>query len=502
MKRCTSNHAILLGAVLSLCVCSRAAGSEPTPEQVAWVRSIDEALKPAQESGKDVLINFTGHGWCHYCTLLERAVFAQPEFAAATEHFVLVEIDFPSAASETDEGGKVTSDDTAETSKIKRYRAWQSQYLVPGMPTVVVTDAYGKPVGYAGYEKGITPTSFLNQVEKYRAARLARDRELKEADGKAGKERAAHLDAALECVAQYLGRLEDRKGDPLLNWYPDVVAEIRRLDADDALGLRGKYDRRRQDLESFVEAERVFAKLTDFTLKSEYKEALAYIEQVLPAVSDPKMIWRLVGAREFYFEQDKQHSAAIDHARRLLAGWELTRDQREYLQDRIAYNLKNLGRCAEATSQFDELIEANDDRPAQQLKYLNRKAFYLHHAADAAGDRTEAIIAFQRFRERCELHSEEWQTATWGLSMQFQKSMRFREALALREELVAVEKTPEWLLDLVETQISLGLTEEAAQGLDSADRSIRLIPAVRKEDKDRAERLNTRLRDLRRKLGQ
>ncbi len=456
----------------------------------------------ARQADKDVLINFTGHGWCHYCTLLERAVFAQPECAVATEHFVLVELDFPSAASETEEGEKDASGGRAETNKIKKYREWQSQYLVPGMPTVVVTDARGKPIGYTGYEKGITATSFLNQVEKYRAARLARDRELKEADGNAGNERAAHLDAALECVAPFFGGLEDRNGDPLLSWYADAVAEIRRLDADDALGLRTKYKRRLRDLQLFVESERVFAKVNAFKLKSEYKEALAYIEQVLPEVSDPKMFWRLVGAREFYFEQDRQHAAAIDHARGLLARPELTRDQREYLQDRIAYNLKNLGRYAESASQLDELIEANRDGPAHHLKYLNLNPWFLHYAADASGDRTEAIVACQRYREQCELLSEHWETATWMLSVQFQKAKRFREALALREELVAFDKTPESLLSLADTQISLDLRHEAAQSLDSAEGLIQLIRAVRKEDRDRAEGLNTRLRDLRRKLGQ
>ncbi|HVC95341.1 MAG TPA: thioredoxin family protein [Pirellulales bacterium] len=287
------NHAILLGVVLSTCVCSpvalpRAASSEASANKVEWVRSIDEALKLAQQNDKDVLINFTGHGWCHNCTLLEHEVFAQPEFAVVTEHFVLVELDFPSAVFDTEDGEKDASGGAAETNRIKRYREWQSQYLVPGMPTVVVTDAHGKPVGYTGYEKGVTPASFLNQVEKYRDARLARDRELKEADGNAGKERAAHLDAALECVAPFFGGLEDRNGDPLLNWYADVVAEICRLDTDNALGLETKYERRRQTLKSFVEAEKVFAKLNEFQLKSQYKEALALIEQVLPAVATRK----------------------------------------------------------------------------------------------------------------------------------------------------------------------------------------------------------------------
>ncbi|HVC95342.1 MAG TPA: hypothetical protein VND64_16720 [Pirellulales bacterium] len=186
----------------------------------------------------------------------------------------------------------------------------------------------------------------------------------------------------------------------------------------------------------------------------------------------------------------------------MLASSELTRDQREYLQDRIASNLAHLGRYAEAASQLDELIEANQDRPAQQLKYLNRKALHLHHAADASGDRTEAIIACQRYRERCEPHSIDWETASWMLSVQFQKSMRFREALAIREELVAFEKAPEWLLDLAETQLSLDLTENATRRLDEADRLIQSIQAVRKADKDRAERLTTKLRELRRKLGQ
>jgi hypothetical protein len=470
--------------------------AERASAPVRWIRDIDEGLKLARESGRDVLINFTGHGWCHYCTLLERAVFAQPEFAAAAaEQFVLVELDFPRGMSQRSADDSDELPNSNESQMLRKYGAWQSRYFVRGFPTVVVADARGRPVAYTGYDKGISAGSFLRELESFRGARQARDRALQRAAGATGDERAALLDAALDSIVRYLGTLESQNGDVLLSWYADIVAEICLLDTGDALGLRGKYVRRQQDLREFLAAEEVFARLDDF---KSHQDTLDYIERVLPTVTDPKMNWRLEYARQVHLEWDKQHAAAVENARRLLNRTNLSRDQRECLQDRVAFNLTKLGCYDDAFALLDALIGANEDRPHRQLKYLATRAWYLDAAARGNRDRTQAIAAFERLRERCQPGSDDWETATWGLALQLQASQRFREALALRRELVAANPLPEMLLDLVETRISLDPNADVAAALENVERWLKTYDFARASEHDRLERLTTRLRDLRR----
>jgi tetratricopeptide (TPR) repeat protein len=380
---------------------------------------------------------------------------------------------------------------------MKKYREWQSKYLAPGVPTVTLVDSHGRPFAYTGYETGITPASFLRQLDQYHAARIRRDRAMRQAAGKTGTERATLLDAALECVAPNLGTLAERNGDPLLNWYGDTVAEICRLDTDDTLGLRTKYKRRQEDLRLFVESEQVFAKLTKIQSNA---DALAYIASVLPTVTDAKMAWRLERARQIRLEHDHQNEAALENARRLLGRSDLTRDQRDDLKDRVAFNLKNLSRFSEAVAQLDELIAANEDRPGRQLEHLNFKAFCLKYAADEGGDRDAAIAAFQQWRARCKPGSDDWQVATRTLAIQLQTLARFQEALALRLELVRCAAEPHFLLDLTETYLSLGRMADATKTLREAERSIGSMASDRQDDRNAVQRLTARAVELKQQL--
>ncbi|HEX4145653.1 MAG TPA: thioredoxin family protein [Pirellulales bacterium] len=469
--------------VLILAFPPPAAAAEPAPAKVHWLRGIDAALQLAAKTDRDVLINFTGRGWCYYCELLDRDVFAKSEFAAAADDFVLVEIDFP----------RLDEPPESDAAAMKKNREWQSKYLAPGVPTVVLVDAHGLPFAYTGYEPGITPASFLRQLKQFRAARGRRDRAMREAGRKAWTERATALDVALQSVAPHFGTLAERGGDPLLSWYGDTVQEICQLDSDDALGLQTRYKRRQEDLRQYVESEQVFAKLSKIESNA---EALAYIAAVLPTVTDPNTAWRLERVRQIRLEQDRQNEAALANARRLLARPDLTRDQRDDLKDRVAFNLKNLSRYSEAVAQLDELIAANEDRPNRQLDPLSFKAWCLKYAADDGGDADTAIAAFQAWRARCKPGSDDWHVATRNLGIQFQQLGRFEQALAMRRELVACEAAPHFLLELTETYLSLGKTAEAEKTLSDAERAINAMPSERQEEQKTVAWLTGRATDL------
>src|SRR5262249_5754883 len=126
-----------------------------------------------------------------------------------------------------------------------QYLKWVEQYLIQGYPTVVLADPTGRPYAYfVGYKSGTTPAAYLEQLHKAQAARIARDREFASAKEATGAARAQKLHAALSAVAENLGSTEGHEDDPVLVLYKAEVDEIRRLDAENILGLKAIYDTR------------------------------------------------------------------------------------------------------------------------------------------------------------------------------------------------------------------------------------------------------------------
>lgn len=139
----------LLLAVLTLSSLTALAGGDQ------WLTDLEEAKKIAAKEGKSILIDFTGSDWCHWCIKLKKEVFGLDEFTAeASKQFVLVELDFPRK-----------SDQSEETKK--RNKALAKKYEVRGFPTVLLTDAEGKPFGRTGYrDGGVGP--YLKHLKKLR----------------------------------------------------------------------------------------------------------------------------------------------------------------------------------------------------------------------------------------------------------------------------------------------------------------------------------------------
>ena len=107
-----------------------AQGEASTP----WLRDLDRGMAEADRSGRDVLILFTGLGWCAPCVVMHREVFEKPEFVTvASPDFVLVELDF------------TFGDTPEERHREASYRRLQDRYLVQAFPTLVLTDVRGTP---------------------------------------------------------------------------------------------------------------------------------------------------------------------------------------------------------------------------------------------------------------------------------------------------------------------------------------------------------------------
>ena len=190
------------------------AGTAPLAAQVEWRTDFDAAMKEAAAENKDLLLDFTGTDWCVWCIRLGREVFQQPAFRDyAAKHLVLVEVDFPRRK-------KLEPELAAQNRRLAERMA------VNGYPTVALCDAKGRIYARTGYRPG-GAEPYLEHLEELRAIRRHRDEAFARAATLEGVEKAGALVKALACMDADLADLA----------YPDVVAEILRLDPGDVHGL-------------------------------------------------------------------------------------------------------------------------------------------------------------------------------------------------------------------------------------------------------------------------
>lgn len=183
-----------------------------------WQTDVEKGAQEALKDGKDVLLLFTGETWCPPCQKLKSEVLTADGFVSEiSADFVLIKLDFPQDS------------DPAEA-KQPRYK-WADRFGVTSYPTVVLTDATMKPFAITGYEAGGVE-NYLGMLSEHRRARQDRDEYLAKAEKAKGAEKAKLLDKALSGMDEIIVPI----------YYADVIEQIVELDADDALGLRTKWN--------------------------------------------------------------------------------------------------------------------------------------------------------------------------------------------------------------------------------------------------------------------
>lgn len=166
----------------------------PVSAGETWYDDYDEAAKVAQESGKHLLVDFTGSDWCHWCIKLEEEVFAHEEFdAGVAKNFVLVRLDFPN-----------DPEIKAKVPNPERNQALSEQYGVQGFPTVLLLTVNGEVFGRTGYQAG-GPEAYVEHLDEMLSGGLetlkAIQKTLAAYEAAEGAERDAQLDAILELLA-------------------------------------------------------------------------------------------------------------------------------------------------------------------------------------------------------------------------------------------------------------------------------------------------------------
>jgi protein disulfide-isomerase len=124
-------------------------------EELQWLTDLPKAQAKAKAENKLVMLEFTGSDWCIWCKRLKAEILSQAQFVEyARKNLVAVEVDFPH--------GKEQS---AELKKANLQL--QKQYDIKGLPTVLVLNRDGKPLGELDYQEG-GPKPFIEKLEQLR----------------------------------------------------------------------------------------------------------------------------------------------------------------------------------------------------------------------------------------------------------------------------------------------------------------------------------------------
>ena len=175
--------------------------------ELKWLTDFEEGKKVAAESGKTLLVDFTGSDWCHWCIKLKEEVFSQDTFEVAAEKYVLVELDFPHG------------EDLISPEQRGKNEALAHKLGVQGFPSIILFDEKGRAFARTGYEAG-GPEAYLKHLEEISQPYTA----LKAAEGDA---RQAALAAFLKTLA----------GEDIEASFQDEFEELKALDPKDDTGL-------------------------------------------------------------------------------------------------------------------------------------------------------------------------------------------------------------------------------------------------------------------------
>ncbi|MDP4626100.1 MAG: thioredoxin family protein [Akkermansiaceae bacterium] len=239
---------IVAAAAAAVCISSALAGGE------GWTSDFEAAKKKAAEENKNLLIDFTGSDWCGWCIRLKEEVFDKDEFNKGVEDkFVLVEIDFPQ------DDSKLSAETKAQNEKLGE------EYAVQGYPTIMLTDAAGKPYAQTGYQEG-GPDAYVEHLAELTGAQKSLNEALTKAEGLEGVAKAEALIAALEAV-----ELED---GVITKFYGDQIAMIKASDPEDSTG----YVKNIEAAEKFAVFEN---KLNELGNEEKFEEALVLVDDTL-----------------------------------------------------------------------------------------------------------------------------------------------------------------------------------------------------------------------------
>ncbi|MGF1451366.1 MAG: thioredoxin family protein [Opitutales bacterium] len=119
-----------------------------------WIEDFDKAKQLAEQTGRPILINFSGSDWCGWCIRLDGEVFETEQFEEfAAKNFVLFKADFPRRSPQRE-------------SIANQNKKLAENYGIRGFPTVLIVDENGEVIGRTGYQRG-GPEPYIDNLKSY-----------------------------------------------------------------------------------------------------------------------------------------------------------------------------------------------------------------------------------------------------------------------------------------------------------------------------------------------
>ena len=327
-----------------------------------WLEDMDKAIETAKAENKFLLLDFTGSDWCPPCIKLDEEVFSKEEFATkASEHFVLVKLDFP-RTKELDEKTK------------QQNEQWSKKFSIEGFPTVFLIDVDEKPFGILGYQEGgVGP--YLENLNSLRLAKERFDISLKEANGKKGLEQALALDKAISELDE----------DIINVYYEDIVKKIVEIDAQDQAGLRTKWFAA-QDAEI---RKILMVDIVTISRLEEPANAIQFIDQALARIKLPlAMQLDILKLKLDLLIKTKKVAEAEKLIETMVAMEGVGPETQQKLMVKKAYMLVGFDRMPEAIEYLENKINSNSENV-----FLLVARGELHHNA---GEYDKAIAIYDR----------------------------------------------------------------------------------------------------------
>jgi thioredoxin-related protein len=302
------------------------------------------AISKAKKENKDIMLLFTGSDWCPPCKKLEVEVFSQPDFVPGVENnFVLVKLDFPKSL-ELPEDLQKQNEEMAST------------YGVEGFPTVIMVDTSLKPFAFAGYQEG-GAENFIKMMTEAHERRVDRDENLAAAQKQSGGERAQLLDAAISELGEEIVSV----------YYTDVVEEIVKLDKNNELGLRAKWN-------GAADAEMRKVILADMLVMSRMakpEQTMNFIDKVLAEFdfADSEKL-NILQIKLNLARETERTDAATEILDQMIGLDGVVGSTKQRLLAKKAYVLAGAGQIDDAIRLLEEQITASKDRPAADVGYL------------------------------------------------------------------------------------------------------------------------------------
>ncbi|HEY2837923.1 MAG TPA: hypothetical protein VGJ26_02155 [Pirellulales bacterium] len=232
-------------------------------------------------------------------------------------------------------------------------------------------------------------------------------------------------------------------------------------------------------------SEAVFKRLEEFEATKDHAKAIAFLDQVLPTITDSATRWRLEQTRQIYLEWDSRYELALENARRLLAIESITSADHEWLLRSEAFNLVNSQQFDEYLAAWSRRFENAVDHPATRLKLLSERAQYYLGRPDAK----RSIAAWREYRHATETLSDQWVDGTFLLAKELARAGELQSAIALWQELLTYYRasgmrgTANVLLSIADAQRAAGMLVDAERTIAEFEVAFATEPMLPQEAK-------------------